>query len=466
MKLVIKFGGSCLVSGEGVRRAAEIIVESLRTGNRVVAVVAALSGVTDELALMAKKAEEGHRKDAETILRRLEEKDRKALRDAVGDRGFEVIAEGIEEEFSRLGRDLNSIGATRTISTQDLDSLLSYGERLSSRILLGALQKFGVRAKRLANEEVGIITDSAFGKAKPKVEDTFREVRARIAPLIEDGICPVVTGFIATDATGATTTLGRGGSDYSATLIGAALGADEVWIWIDVDGIMTADPDIVQNARTLPILSYAEASELAHLRSPPLHPKTLEPAMGKSIPVRVKNIFNPTSVGTLIVQDPEKYEGVVKAVTLVRNTAILTVAGTGMIENPGTAAKVFECMGRNHVNIMMISQGCSESSISFLVKGDDLAVALASLNAEFRNKAVIEQIIAEQDVATVAAVGAGMRGTPGIASRVFGSVARKGINVLMIAQGSSELNISFVVSELDGEEAVRAIHEEFQLQNL
>jgi aspartate kinase len=467
MKYVMKFGGSCLINGEGIRKVARIITENVEKGHQVVAVVSALSGVTDELMFIAKKAQEKQVEEVDAFLKRFEERHVETIRRAIDDQMIigEVVR-SILNEMGELKESLTAIERVGSLSVQRMDLVISFGERLSSLILLGALQGLGVKAKRLAREEVGIVTDSAFGMARPIKETTVKEVRSRIRPLLHEKICPIVTGFIATDTKGETTTLGRGGSDYSATLIGSALGVDEVWIWIDVDGIMTADPDVVPKAKTLPVLSYAEASELAHLRTPPLHPKTLEPAMERSIPVRIKNILNPKGAGTLIIHEPERYEGVVKAIAIIRDMAIVTVAGTGMIEMPGTAARVFECVGRNKVNILMIAQSCSESSISLLVKGDDLATAVMALNTEFRDRTVVEQIIAEQDVAAVAAIGAGMRGTPGIASKIFSAVSRKGANVLMIAQGSSELNISFVVSDVDGEEAVRTIHEEFQLQNL
>jgi aspartate kinase len=259
------------------------------------------------------------------------------------------------------------------------------------------------------------------------------------------------------------TTLGRGGSDYTATILGYCLDVDEVWLWSDVDGLMTADPRIVKDARVLPTVSFNEAIEMAIFGAKGLHPRALEPAMKSNIKVRIKNTFNPSHPGTLITAKPEKSNMIVKAVLLVKDAAMISVRGASMVGRPGTVAKILETLARENINVMMISQSVSESSVSMVIKRDALSRALNRLETALLGTGLVEDIESEDDVNVIAVVGEGMRGTPGVASKVFGAVAKRGINVRMIAQGSSELNISFVVKEEDGNEAVKAVHDEYGL---
>jgi aspartate kinase len=325
----------------------------------------------------------------------------------------------------------------------------------------------GLNAQYFIGGEAGIVTNSNFGEADPLMDVTKHQVREKIEPLLERGIIPVVTGYIAATPDGAITTLGRGGSDYTATILGASLAADEVWIWKDVDGLMTSDPKIVPTAKTLHELSFQEAIEMAIFGAKAIHPKALEPAIEENIPVRIRNIFNLENQGTILVKEQKVKPGdAVKAVTLVKDVALVNVGGACMVGTPGTAAKVFDVLGRSNINILMISQSVSEANISFIIKREHLEKTLNMLEMTFLGGDLIREVKAEDNVCIVAVVGAGMKGTPGIASRVFGAVARKGISVRMIAQGSSELNISFAVKEADGEEAVRAVHEEFKLDKI
>jgi len=345
--------------------------------------------------------------------------------------------------------------------------VLSFGERLSTPIVCGALRDLELDAQFYTGGEVGIVTDSNFGEAIPLMNLTKHQVKEKIDPLLEKGTVLVVTGFIAATQDGITTTLGRGGSDYTATIIGAALAADEVWIWTDVDGLMTSDPKIVPSAKMLPELSFQEATEMTIFGAKAMHPRALEPAMEENIPVRIRNTFNLENPGTLLVKEQKiKLGEVVKAVTLIKSVALVNVSGAGMVGTPGTAAKVFDALGRNNINILMISQSVSEANISFVIKRNLLERAVSTLEIALLGRGLIREVTTEDDVCVVAVVGAGMKGTPGVASRIFTAIAKKGINVRMIAQGSSELNISFVVKETDGEEAVRAVHEEFELDKI
>jgi aspartate kinase len=263
---------------------------------------------------------------------------------------------------------------------------------------------------------------------------------------------------------GTMTTLGRGGSDYTASLLGAALNVDEIWLWTDVDGLMTADPRIVKDARVLPSVSFGEALELSYFGAKMMHPRAMQPAAQKKISVRIRNASKPTLEGTLISSgETDNGQRVVKAVSIIRSVGIVTVSGTGMMGSPGAAAKVFVTLGSSNVNVMMISQGSSEATISCVVVRKDLENAVRALQLALLGQGYVDKVVAEKDACIIAVVGSGMKGTPGVAARIFGAVARKKINVRVVAQGSSEYNVSFVVSEHEGPDAVRIIHDEFQL---
>jgi aspartate kinase len=281
--------------------------------------------------------------------------------------------------------------------------------------------------------------------------------------MLRDSIVPVITGFVGADQYGNTTTIGRGGSDYTATIIAASVGADEVWLWSDVDGLMTADPKIVTEAQVLKEVSFAEAMEMALFGAKYMHPRALEPVIETKIPIRIRNTFNLDHAGTVITQSPSKEsQKIVKSVSAIRHTALIDVSGGGMVGAPGTAAKIFDTLAKNRVNIMMISQSPSESSISMVVRKTDLDKATTTLELNLLGK-VIKQVNVNDDVAVIAVVGSGMRGIKGVAAKVFGAVAKRGVNVIMITQGSSELNLAFVVNDRDCDQAVRALHEEFGL---
>jgi aspartate kinase len=294
---------------------------------------------------------------------------------------------------------------------------------------------------------------------------TTHLVRERLEPLLEKKVIPVVTGFIAANQDGIVTTVGRGGSDYTAAILGMALRVDEVWIWTDVDGIMTTDPKIVSSAKMLPQLSYQEAAEMAIFGAKAMHPRALGPAIRENIPVRIRSIFHPENTGTLITKEPNaNVTEAVKAVAMIKDVAMLNINGAGMVGAPGSYAKVFDVLGKNNINVMMISTAASEANISMIIKRSFLGRAISNLEiALLERGGIVNEVTAEDDVAVIAVMGANMKGTLGVASKIFSVVAKKGINIRMIAQGSSELNISFVVKEKDGVDVVRAIHEAFNL---
>ncbi len=465
MKKIMKFGGTSLGSGQVIKTAAAILKEQHERGEKLVAVPSAMAGVTDSLLGVALQAKKGDQNVMEHFVSTLGERHTSAAKESVRSKQiFERVSAFINTKMAELDKILVGISCLRELSPRSTDYVMSFGEVLSTQIFCGALQDVGVEARYFTGGEAGIITDERFGEAKPLMNVTAQQVKSKLEPLLEKGIVPVVTGFIASDQDGHITTLGRGGSDYTATLLGNALNVDEVWIWTDVDGLMTADPRIEPSAKTIPEISFAEATELAYFGARVMHPKALEPAAEKGIPVRVKNTFNLSGQGTLILKEQRvKPHEVVKAVTIVRGAALITVSGAGMIGAPGIAANVFSILGQHGINVIMISQGSSEANISFIIPKDSLSKALNGLELAMLGTNMVKEIANESDVCVIAAVGSAMKGTPGVAARVFQAVAKAGVNVRMIAQGSSELNISFVVREVDGDKAVRAIHQEFQL---
>ena len=293
---------------------------------------------------------------------------------------------------------------------------------------------------------------------------TTQQVINRLEPLLIKKIIPVVTGYIAADQDGIITTLGRGGSDYTATILGFVLNVDEVWIWTDVDGIMTSDPKIIKEAKTIDGLSYGEAAEMAIFGAKAMHPRALEPVIKKHIPVRILNVFNPESKGTLISEGPEvESKEVVKAIALIKDVSMINIKGAGMVGAPGSYAKIFNILGKKNINIMMVSSAVSEANISIIIRRNQTERAMSTLEIALLGNNSGNEISYEDDVSVIAAMGANMKGSMGVASRIFTAVANKNINIRMIAQGSSELNISFVVKEKYGSLAVNAIHEEFKL---
>jgi aspartate kinase len=296
---------------------------------------------------------------------------------------------------------------------------------------------------------------------------TMHQLRERLEPLWEKHVVPVVTGFIAATQDGVVTTIGRGGSDYTATIVGVGLSADEIWIWTDVDGIMTADPRIMPSAKMLPELSYQEAAEMAIFGAKAMHPRALEPVIEAKIPVRIRSTMHPENPGTLITEvEKTKSTTVVKAVALIKDVAMVNISGAGMVGAPGSYAKVFDVLGKKDINIMMVSTAVSEANMSIIIRRGVVGRALSTLEIALMGRGLVSDVTAEDDVAVVAVMGAHMKGTKGIASRIFATVAKAGINIRMIAQGSSELNISFAVKESDGPAVVKAIHEEFQLEKI
>jgi aspartate kinase len=349
------------------------------------------------------------------------------------------------------------------VTPRSSDYLISFGERLSINLVAAALNDLGTKAIALTGKDAGIVTDSNFGEAKPLLDTTRLHVSHIIDELLEKKILPIIGGFAGADQHGNITTFGRGGSDYTATIIASSIKADEVWLMSDVDGLMTTDPKIVKNAKVLKEVSYIEAMEMALFGAKYIHPRALEPLVAKKIPLRIKSTFNVKNPGTLVTATPQAdAQKTVKCVSAIRHTALIDVRGGSMVGAPGTAATIFSTLAKAGVNIMMISQSPSESSISIIVKKNDLDKAVNALEMNLLGK-IIKKVDVTVDVAIIALIGSGMRGIVGVASKVFAAVAKKGVNVVMIAQGSSELNLAFVVKDADCNVAVQALHDEFEL---
>jgi aspartate kinase len=465
-KIVMKFGGTSVGTGENIRHVADLVTQYAKDDCRVSVVVSALAGVTNslfEVACQAKKSDEKH---IEAFTKELLQKHLEAVSTAVTSKQIQKeVVQVIEKTISELEKVLTGISYVGELTPKSKDYVVSFGERLSAPIVWGAIKDHKLETQFFTGKEAGIVTDSNFGEADPLMNYTTHLIRERLAPLLEKGVIPVVTGFIAANQDGIVTTVGRGGSDYTATILGTALQVDEVWIWTDVDGIMTTDPKIVPSARMLPQLSYQEAAEMAIFGAKAMHPRALGPVIKENIPVRIRSVFHPENPGTLITKEPDaKVTEAVKAVAMIKDVAMLNVNGAGMVGAPGSYAKVFDVLGKNNINVMMISTAASEANISMIIKRRLLGRAVSNLEiALLERGGIVSEVTTEDDVAVIAVMGANMKGTLGVASKIFSTVAKKGINIRMIAQGSSELNISFVVKEKDGAAVVRAIHEEFNL---
>ena len=464
MLIVMKFGGTSVGSAERITQAAQLAADSAAQGHQVVVVTSAMSKVTDALIAAARQASAGHWDPA--IRQQLFDR-HKAVADAViaGDPArHAAVLEAVGQRLDRFEKLCFGLSMVHELTPRLLDAISGTGEMLTAPLLSAAIAARG-RASQAVDATDLIVTTDQFGGAEPLMDETRSKTQARLQAVIANGEVPVVTGFIAATRDGVMTTLGRGGSDYSASIIGAALDADEVWIWTDVDGVMTANPSEVPEARTLSEISYSEASELAYYGAKVLHYKTILPAFRQRIPVRILNSFNPSHPGTRVSVEGDASAAGVKAVTSIRGVILVAISGTGMQGIPGIAAKAFDVVAAQQANVLMISQASSENNICFVISAAEAPGVVTALRSALEVELMrghIEEIGAEP-VAIVAAVGDRMRGTPGIAATVFTALGAEDINVIAISQGSSERNISLVVRELDAATAVRAIHHAFRM---
>jgi aspartokinase/homoserine dehydrogenase 1 len=462
---VMKFGGTSVGDASCIARTAKIIADGARRGG-CVAVVSAMSGVTNRLIDAAKKAQTGVATEATAVIDALRAQHEKALSALVNEEPKRVgIRARIEEVLAEGRRLLEGTALLRELTPRTLDAVSSLGERLSAPLVAAAVRECGLPSESVEASEC-IVTDDFHGGAEPLMDETRAKSQARLRPLLGKGGVPVVTGFLGATKSGELTTLGRGGSDYSATILGAAMDADEVIIWTDVEGVLTADPRLVSEARTIPVISYREAAELAYFGAKVLHPKTLKPVVQKAIPVWIRNSFAPEKLGTKITPEGRSIGGGVKALTAIRDVTLISVGGPGIVGLPDVVGRTFSTTSEVRASVLLISQSSSQNDICFIVSATDADRTVEALRKEFAQDLAhetVEHITVDPNIAIVAVVGENMRGTPGVAGRTFNSLGRENVNIIAIAQGSSESNISFVIEEKDVKKALLATHREFGL---
>lgn len=462
MRIVMKFGGTSVKDGRSILHCANLVKKFSRN-NEVVVVTSAMAGVTDSLLHAAKKCcNDPSPGFIKLFIAEMTKRHYDAVNDAVKNEEIKSkVLSKIDKLLDELEKVLLGINYLGELTPRSLDYILSFGERLSAPILSASLLSMGVDSLALEGGDAGILTDETYGRAKP-LPEIYGTIKSRLEPLISiKKSVPVVTGFIGTTKSGNITTLGRGGSDLTATLIASALNADEVWLWKEVDGVMTTDPKIVPEARLIPEISYQEAMELSHFGAKILHPKALEPVMKRRIPVRIKNTFNPDGEGTVIKESVTSTKDIVKALSLIEKVAIINISGAGL-DFAEVMSDVFRRLAESKVHVIMVSQSSSELNLSIVVDESDVDRAMKALNGVVNGTGNISKM---ENIAVISAVGAGMAGTPGVAGRIFSALGKNRINVVMISQSCSEYNVSFVVSRSDGRKAVKVLHDEFELGN-
>lgn len=461
--LVMKFGGTSVGHAAAIRQAAGIVARYRREWPKLVVVVSAMSGVTDGLLEAARRAAAGHADTYRKVHHDLQQRHRQVIEALLppGERRRRLQGEvdALLQQFATL---CQSIFVLAEVTPRAMDTVAPLGERMSASILAAVLQEQGLASQALDAAEL-IVTDDQFQNAVPLMELSCARVNQHLGPLLGAGVVPVVTGFTGATRQGVRTTLGRGGSDYTAAILAECLQAQEVWIWTDVDGVMTANPRLIPEARLLPALSYSEVSELAYFGAKVLHPKTIRPIIERGIALWVKNTFNPDAPGTRILRQPQSNDGKVKAVTAITGMSMVTVEGRGMLGVPGIAARTFAAVASQGASVLMISQASSEQSISFIIPSTMVPAVVAAVEQEMAPELArrdIDRIWSLDGVVILTVVGAGLRSTPGVSARIFGALGKKSINVIAIAQGSSECSLSLVVSAADATEAMRQIHQE------
>ncbi len=461
---VLKFGGSSVASPQRIQSIIDIL-KTYQTnyeqgGDEFAVVFSAFGGLTDVLINAGKLAEQGD-ENYKNAIQEFAKRHRSTAYTLTPD-NEEVIAE-IEQNIINLSDLLHGVSLTRELSARTLDVVVSFGERSANLIIAAAMTKQGIAAQFIDARKI-VRTNAQFGSAKVDFETTFQQIQK--AKNLENKGVWVITGFIGATAEGLTTTLGRGGSDYTGAIFAAGLNADVLEIWTDVNGVLTADPRKVPTAFTVPTMSYAEAMEISHFGAKVIYPPTIQPVLQRNIPLRILNTFNPSHPGTLITNQPEPSEHPIKGISSISQIALITVEGSGMVGVPGTASRLFGSLARAKANVILITQGSSEHSITFAVLPDEAQKACEAVEEEFSFELktnALEPLRIETNLSVIAVIGENMKAQTGIAGKLFGALGKNGINIVAIAQGSSELNISAVIPRKDEIKALLALHEGFFL---
>ncbi len=457
---VLKFGGTSVKNAENILKVIAIVGDELKKGEEVVVVCSAHGGITDlliEMSAMAARGDAGY----VDILEQFKTRHNFIARTLLTGERYVKTMEDMAENHEVLEDLLKGIFLVREASPRTMDYVLSFGERNSNYIIAKAFMDRGIEAHYLDARNI-LVTNKDFGKAQVDFDLTEEKVKSYFST--HSGL-HIVTGFIAKDKGGLTTTLGRGGSDYTASILAAALDADVLEIWTDVNGVLTCDPRKVKGAFTLSRLSYREAMEMSHFGAKVIYPPTISPVMAKGIPLYIKNTFDPGHPGTRIHTSTDTSSGTtIKGISTMSDIAVLNIEGSGMAGIPGVSARLFSCLAAKDINVILITQASSEQSITFVTSGKDAKNAKNAVEKEFEryiSSHKIKPVTMRTDQCIVAVVGEGMASLPGVAADVFGGLGKNGINVSVIAQGSSELNISLVIDKKDQSKALNVIHETF-----
>lgn len=463
--IVMKFGGTSVGDAQRFRQCSEIISNAAKR-DRIVVVVSAVSGVTDLIFRTIDAARRGDSVATEANLKQFECIHQMVIADLFRDKseGSNAAKDFVARVTDQLRNSARALLALRSdVSAQTHDSLAALGERISAWVLSRYLRQIGT-ASEFVQAESGIITDSNFGNATPDMEATAAACKSALLPLLESDSVPVIGGYSGATKDGIPTTLGRGGSDYSATIIGAAAKADEVWIWTDVDGVLTADPRICPDASVLPEISFAEAIELAYYGAKVIHPKAAYPAMDAGIPVWIKNSFRPQAPGTKITRAAAPIKSPVKAVTCLNHATLITLVTGREVHSAELFGRLFLRLGQERIDTLFATQSSPEHALGLVLRREDGARVLRIIQNVFRielAQGLLNPINVQDGIGVVTVLGESMKGTPGILGRVFSAVAEQNVSVIAVAQGASELSICFAVPSANCADVVRAIHEEF-----
>lgn len=447
----MKFGGTSVEDAPAIRRLIEIVKRELP--KKILIVVSACSGVTNELIRCAQAVQNCREPDAMKILDKLQTRHNTISSELVNEKRLAILAKQIDEYFSEMKNIIRGVNLLGELTLRTLDLITSYGERLSSLIIHSAFEESGTSTSLVDARKV-MITDPSFGSAKPLVEELEKHAKKYFLSAFETHPIVITQGFIGATEEGVTTTIGRGGSDYSASLFGSALGAEIIQIWTDVDGMMSADPRIVSESKLIDTLSFNEASELAYFGAKVLHPNTILPAVQKNIPVRILNSRRPEIEGTLILQKPEtENKSIVKSIASKKGIIVINIASSRMLLAHGFLSKLFSIFAEHQKSVDVVST--SEVSVSLTIDNDK---DIEQIRKDLEN---IGEIGIERRKGIVCIVGEGMKKTRGIAARAFTALANADINIEMISEGASEINLTLVVEEEDVDRAVRVLHDEF-----